>query len=113
VKIPELGCGPGATPWYIAKEGNAAYGIDRSTKAITTCRLRLNPEVPAWQGELSVGDVSIFPYDDNVFDAVFDSECLYANLYDDARRAYQQIERALRSSGKLLSKLFASRGRRG
>jgi SAM-dependent methyltransferase len=108
VKILEVGCGPGANLWYIAKERFAAYGIDGSTSAIAACRQRLDVEVPGWQGELAEGDVCSLPYSDNCFDAVIDIECIYANLYDDARRIYQEVRRVLKPNGKLLSKMFSS-----
>lgn len=55
-----------------------------------------------------MGDVSSLPYGDDFFDAVVDNECIYANLYDDARRIYQEAHRVLKPSGKLFSKMFAS-----
>ncbi len=45
IRILEVGCGPGANVWYIAKEGFSAYGIDGSTTAITICRQRMAAEV--------------------------------------------------------------------
>ena len=108
VNILEVGCGTGANLWYIAKEGFAAYGIDGSASAIATCRQRMDAEVPGWKGELTEGDVSSLPYGDVCFDAVIDIECIYANLYDDAKRIYQEAHRVLKPGGKFLSKTFAS-----
>jgi SAM-dependent methyltransferase len=64
--------------------------------------------VPGWKGELTEGDVSSLPYGDDCFDAVIDIECIYANLYDDAKRIYQEAHRVLKPGGKFLSKTFAS-----
>jgi SAM-dependent methyltransferase len=108
VKILEVGCGTGANLWYIANEGFAAYGIDGSASAIATCRQRMDAEVLGWKGVLTEGDVCSLPYSDDFFDAVIDNECIYANLYDDARRIYQEAHRVLKPGGKLYSKTFAS-----
>jgi SAM-dependent methyltransferase len=108
VKILEVGCGTGANLWYIANEGFAAYGIDGSASAIATCRQRMDAEVLGWKGVLTEGDVCSLPYSDDFFDAVIDNECIYANLYDDARRIYQEAHRVLKPGGKLYSKTFVS-----
>ena len=42
IKILELGCGPGANIWYLAREKFNVHGIDGSKTAINKCIKRLN-----------------------------------------------------------------------
>ena len=57
VKILELGCGPGANIWYLAREKFNVHGIDGSKTAIKKCIKRLNEEVFHWKGKIQVGDI--------------------------------------------------------
>src|SRR5438105_645758 len=52
VRILEVGCGPGANLWYMAREGFSVFGIDGAPTALELARLRLDREVPGWSGEL-------------------------------------------------------------
>ena len=61
VRILEVGCGPGANIWYIAREKFSAYGIDGSAVAIDRARQRL--ERNGLTADLRSGDVSSLPYD--------------------------------------------------
>ncbi len=44
IKILEVGCGPGANLWFMAREGFSVYGIDGSEHAIELARRRLDSE---------------------------------------------------------------------
>ena len=44
IRILEIGCGPGANIWYMAREGFDVYGIDGSSIAIERARTRLKTE---------------------------------------------------------------------
>jgi len=57
VRILEVGCGPGANLWFMAREGFSVYGIDGSKHAIHLAKLRLDSECPGWVGQLVVGDM--------------------------------------------------------
>ncbi|MED1801457.1 class I SAM-dependent methyltransferase [Brevibacillus porteri] len=108
VKILEVGCGPGANLWYIAREGFRVYGIDGSETAVKKAEERLNIECPQWQGEVRVGDFSKLPYPDQYFDAVIDNEAIYCNSFDDSVGIYQEISRVTKKGGKLFSRTFAA-----
>ena len=54
VRLLDLGCGPGACTWYMAREGFSAAGIDGSETAICRCAERLRNERLA--ADLKVGD---------------------------------------------------------
>lgn len=50
VRILEVGCGPGANLWFMAREGFSVYGVDGSQTAIALAKSRLDLEVPQWGG---------------------------------------------------------------
>ncbi|NTZ16377.1 class I SAM-dependent methyltransferase [Paenibacillus sp. JMULE4] len=108
IKILEIGCGPGANLWYMAKEGFTVYGIDGSDSAIKQARKRLNEECPGWMGELQVSDFRDIPYKDNTFDAVIDNEAVYSNSFDESKRIYSEMHRVTKSGGKFFSRTFAA-----
>lgn len=109
VRILEIGCGPGANLWYLAREGFGLAGIDGSAAAIEQAGARLDQEVAGWRarGSLHVGDMSKLPFDDGVFDAVIDSQAVYANPKDAARRMYREAARVTKPGGKLFARTFA------
>ena len=108
VKILEVGCGPGANLWYMAREGFTVYGIDGSKTAIAQAKQRLNQECPGWSGELRIGDITALPFDDGFFDAVVDFEAICCNSFDNAKIIYQELSRVARAGGKLFSQTFAT-----
>ncbi len=105
VKILEVGCGPGANIWYIAREGFAAYGIDGSATAIARCRQRLAAE--GLTATLHVGDIADLPYPDDMFDAVLDVECLCCNDRKTSAAIIAEIKRVLKPKGKFYSRTFS------
>jgi ubiquinone/menaquinone biosynthesis C-methylase UbiE len=107
VRILEIGCGPGANIWYLAREGFNAYGIDRSRTAIKQAQQRLADE--RLTAHFKVGDILKLPYPDDYFDVVIDIACLYANPKDAARRMLREVRRVLRPSGQLFSQTFSER----
>ena len=62
VKVLEVGCGPGAEIWYLAREGFSVYGIDGSQAAVQMCQERLKMEGLA--AEVETGDIAKLPYPD-------------------------------------------------
>ena len=59
VKILEVGCGPGANIWYLAREGFDVYGIDGSSTGIAKAQAFLKKE--NLNAHLSIGDVNKLP----------------------------------------------------
>ena len=108
LKILEVGCGPGANLWYMAREGFTVYGIDGSKTAISQARKRLNQECPGWSGELRIGDITELPFDDSFFDAVVDFEAIYCNSFDNSKIIYSELARVTRKGGKLFTQTFAT-----
>ena len=107
IKILEIGCGPGANLWFIAREGFTVYGIEGSETAVLRAQQRLNAECPDWAGEIKVGDLLSLPYADNTFDAVIDHAAVCCNSFEDAKIMYAEAYRVLKNSGKLLSRTLA------
>ena len=83
IKILEVGCGPGANLWYLAREAFCVYGIDGSITAIAKAKNRLDKEVKGWCGHLMIEDITVIPFDGQFFDAVVDVERLYCNSIRD------------------------------
>ncbi|MFJ8457765.1 class I SAM-dependent methyltransferase [Lysinibacillus xylanilyticus] len=108
IKILEVGCGPGANVWYIAREGFSVYGIDGSPTAIEKAKERLNKEVQGWNGEIIQGDFTVIPYEDQFFDAVIDNESICINSFEDSKKIFSEISRVLKSNGKIFTKTFAT-----
>lgn len=106
VSILEVGCGPGANIWYLAREGFSAFGIDGSTVAIERAEQRLLKE--GLNAELNVADVMKIPYPDDFFDAVIDIECIYANSMADSQIILNEIKRVLKPGGRFFSKTFST-----
>ncbi|MBM3273018.1 class I SAM-dependent methyltransferase [Candidatus Kaiserbacteria bacterium] len=101
IRILEVGCGPGANIWYLAREGFSFVGIDGSETAIAQTRERLDREFPDWQkrGELRVGDIESLPYSDATFDAVMDVEAVYCNDFATSIRIYDEMARVVKPGG--------------
>jgi ubiquinone/menaquinone biosynthesis C-methylase UbiE len=108
VKILEVGCGPGANLWYMAREGFTVYGIDGSKTAIQRANDRLNKECPGWNGTLVVGDITQLPFQDGFFDAVIDLEAISCNSYEAAKQIYSEMARVTKPKGKMFSRTFAT-----
>lgn len=111
-RILEVGSGPGANLWFLAREGFAAYGIDGSATAVEMSRCRLDSECAGWSGrpgggELVTGDIMRLPWPEAYFHAVIDSEAVYCNDFEESRRIYEEMHRVTRTGGKLFARTFA------
>lgn len=108
IQILEVGCGPGANIWFLAREGFSFVGIDGSQSAIDQASTRLDQEIPDWRarGSLHVGEIEKLPFADRQFDAVIDHECVYCNSYKSSQRIYGEMTRVLKPGGKLFSRTF-------
>lgn len=108
IKFLEVGCGPGANLWFMAREGFQVYGVDGSKTAIDLARSRLDIECSGWDGELHCGDIAGLPYADMTFDAVIDNECLCCNSFESSQEIYAEMARVTKPGGKLFSRTFAA-----
>jgi SAM-dependent methyltransferase len=104
IAILEVGCGPGANLWYLAREGYDTYGIDGSHIAVNRAKERLIKD--GLKAEIVAGDVLTLPFPDAKFDCVLDVECLYANSLKDTKVILGEIKRVLKPGGLFFSKTF-------
>jgi len=107
VKILDFGCGGGAHTWYLAREGFDTYAFDGSKSAIEKVRRFLDKE--GLSADLRVYDAAEITYDNDFFDAVIDSACVYANKLEYIKVMYQKIYNILKKDGKLFSTAFSTR----
>ena len=105
----EVGCGPGANLWYLAREGFNLAGIDGSRHAIAQAVARLSEDGlnnAAQQADLRVGNFSTLPWADQEFDFVIDIEAIYANPLSIIRSTIAEVRRVLKSGGWFFGKMF-------
>src|SRR5690348_6213732 len=79
VRLLDLGSGPGACAWYMAREGFSVSAIDGSPTAIAQLAERLATEGLDVEG--LVGDIVRLPWSKDTFDGVIDNAALYANRW--------------------------------
>jgi len=107
IKILEVGCGPGAEIWYLAREGFSVYGVDGSETAIKLCRERLKSE--GLSAEVTVGDMVKLPYADEFFDAVVDVAAIQHNTLENIAKIFSEIHRVLKIDGHFFSLMRSTR----
>jgi len=106
IKILDLGCGPGACSWYLAREGFSVYGIDGSKTAIQNAKKRLRNE--HLHGEFKVMDFIKLDFPDKTFDVVIDIDAIQHNSLKNVPKILSAINRVLKSNGKLFSILVGN-----
>ena len=107
VRLLDLGSGPGACTWYMAREGFSVTALDCSATAVERLRLRLAGD--GLHAEACVGDVVQLPFPDGVFDGVVDNFCLYSVPLTASQRAVDEVWRVLRPGGRFFSASFTDR----
>ena len=107
IRLLEIGCGPGANIWFMAREGFAACGIDGSPTAIYRANERLTSEGLA--SDLRVGDFGQLPWTDASFDGVVENVSLYCNPWASIKRALREVQRVLKPGAPFLSSFFSDR----
>lgn len=105
INILDFGCGNGSHTWYLAKEGFNTFAFDGSKSAIDQVKKRLESE--GLKAELQVKDALELDYEKKFFDCVIDSVMIYANLYENIIKMYQNIYELLKIGGKLFSISFS------
>ncbi len=106
-KILDFGVGGGAHTWYLAREGFDTYGFDGSASAVKKTKEKLARE------HLDANIICIngqdIKYEDNFFDAVIDSVCIYANVLEDIVGMYKKVYATLKQGGKILTITFGTK----
>lgn len=105
IRILDMGCGPGAHVWYVAREGFSAAGVDGSPTGIRIASRRLVGE--GLTADLKVGDFCrSIPWSDGWFDAVIDGAALSCNSMKGIRTAVSEVQRVLKPRGWFVSMNF-------
>lgn len=107
VRLLEIGCGPGANVWFMAREGFKVSGIDGSPTAIRQAGERLAKE--GLSADLHVGDNAALPWPDNTFDGVLENVSLYCNGSDSIRAALAEVARVLKPNAPFQASFFSTR----
>ena len=110
VKILEIGSGPGANLWYMAREGFTVYGIDFSKTACERTVQRLISEnLSDRVGGVLSGDYAekLLEFEDNYFDAIVDVESLYCNSFESSRKILEICFSKLKPGGIMFSQTFS------
>ena len=101
IRFLDLGCGFGASTWFLAREGFSVDGIDGSAVIINRLSERLRDE--NLDASVISGDISDLPYPAQYFDCVIDIACLMCNDPDSTRRILGGVLDRLKSGGKIFS----------
>ena len=107
IRLLEIGCGPGANVWFMAREGFSVSGIDGSPTAIRQAERRLAEE--GLGADLQVGDFARLPWPDANFDGLVENVSLYTNPMAAIERALEEVHRVLRPGAPFLSSFFSDR----
>jgi ubiquinone/menaquinone biosynthesis C-methylase UbiE len=96
-----LGCGQGASAWFLAREGFEVVGIDQSPSAIAKTNRLLNNSPLTSSGV--VGTFKHLPFRDETFDLVADIVSVAHNTREDIWKIYFEVERILKPGGKFFA----------
>jgi Methylase involved in ubiquinone/menaquinone biosynthesis len=101
IRLLDIGCGTGASTWYMAREGFAVYAFDGSETAVRKARERMREE--RVNARITVGDAASFPYADAFFNGIVDSAMIYANTPESIKVILSECFRTLKTGGKFFS----------
>jgi len=105
----EIGSGPGANLWYMAREGFCVFGIDGSPSACEIAMDRLKEENIEKDVQIKIGNYHqlLNDFEDDFFDAIIDVESLYCNDFKTSQDIVKSCFEKLKPGGKMLSITFA------
>lgn len=104
LKILDLGCGTGASLWYLIREGFDTYGLDGSKTAVEIAKKRLSEEKLG--ASVNVGDLAALPYLKGTFDCAIDVVAIQHNTSESITRILREVRRVLKPHGKLFSMMI-------
>ena len=107
VRLLDLGCGPGAATWFMAREGFSVSCIDCSATAIELLNRRLERE--GLQAESVVADYTKLKWESETFDGVIDNASLYSNPFEQSRKVVREVWRVLKPGAWFFSSSFTNR----
>ena len=95
IKFLDLGCGQGASSWFLDREGYTVSAVDGSASAIK----KLKQWLPL--PDVHCCDFVKLPYPDRYFDGVVDIVSVAHN--ENCKEIYKEVARVLKVGGRLLS----------
>jgi ubiquinone/menaquinone biosynthesis C-methylase UbiE len=99
-RILDYSFGSGANMMSLVRRGFKVSGVEVSSTAIRIVRRRLKKE--NLKAQLTVFNGTELPFKDGTFDAVIAWEVLDYNTWDSLKKALKEIDRVLRTGGKLI-----------
>jgi SAM-dependent methyltransferase len=99
LRILDLGCGTGASLWYLAREGFDAYGIDGSRTAVQIAKTRMTQE--KLDASIGVSDLTALPYLNESFDGAIDVASIQHNVSESRATILREAHRVLKPNGRL------------
>ncbi|MGB5933471.1 MAG: methyltransferase domain-containing protein [Anaerolineae bacterium] len=102
-RVLDVGCGGGRHLLYLAKQGFAVYGTDRSAAGLAISRERLEKE--GLKATLRRCDMTEVPFPDEFFDAVLSVYVLHHNRLENIEKAVGEIRRAPKRGGLVFANL--------
>lgn len=107
VKLLDLGCGPGADLWYIAREGFDTAALDGSAVGVERSKARLAAE--GLRADVRQGMFDEIPWADATFDGVIDVRAIQCNPFGLAQRIVKEVHRVLKPGGWFYSSMLTDR----
>lgn len=101
LRVLDLGCGQGASTWFLAREGFKVSSVDGSLSALEKTNERMAKEGLPFEG--TVCCFTKLPFFSNNFDAVVDVVSSVHNSKDDLLIIFDEVARVLKPDGKLFS----------
>lgn len=101
VRFLDVGCGVGASTWYLAREGFSVAAIDSSIVAIDTLKHRLEKE--NLEALLACGDITKLELKEDFFDAIIDVSSLCYVPEADIGNLMKGLYRVLKPGGRMFS----------
>jgi SAM-dependent methyltransferase len=105
VRLLDVGSGPGANTWFMAREGFSVSAIDGSARAIQLLQERLKRE--DLSADARVGNFVSLPWADASFDGAIDNLAICANPFATMQSTVREVHRVLKVGGLFLSASFA------
>jgi ubiquinone/menaquinone biosynthesis C-methylase UbiE len=101
LRFLDLGCGQGASTWFLAREGFDVVAIDGSVSALRKADFRLSKEGLTFKPV--VGHLTNLPFDNYAFDAVIDIISTVHNTREDMELIFEETARVMKPGAKLFS----------
>lgn len=101
MRFLDVGCGAGASTWYLSREGFSVAAIDKSQVAIDRLRERLIKD--NLEAFIGCGDISKLEFKPDYFDAVIDISSLCYISYEDIGRVMKNLHKVLKPGGRMFS----------